>query len=81
MRALETINNTDWIKITIEDKVFYSVTMTDRELRLNGKASKEVIEDIERILKLRMVYDEESKWFNLEYKLDNDVRVIITLTL
>jgi|VirMetMinimDraft_7_1064189.scaffolds.fasta_scaffold162296_1 hypothetical protein len=82
MRAFETINTTAWMKIMIEDNDFDYVTMEDRSVHFIGEASSKLISDIERVTKLKMTYNDSNlKSFHLEYKLDNDVRVTITLKL
>lgn len=82
MRTFETINTTAWMKIMIEDNDFDYISMEDRNVHFIGEASSKLISDIERVTKLKMTYNDSSlKSFYLEYKLDNDVRVMITLRL
>jgi len=82
MKTLDTINTTAWMKIMIEDNDFDYISMEDRNIHFIGEAKSRLINDIERITKLKMTYNDSSvKSFYLEYKLDNDVRVMITLKL
>jgi hypothetical protein len=69
------------IKQLIEEGKFYAVRMMNGELRLQGHARRNLMDDIERGLTRAFKFNSEFKYFELEYTTEDKFTIEITLTL